>query len=131
MENNNSTQIDENEKPSKPGNEDCPECKLVDLMLAIGTASTACDLLKDEEKREDCRSWASGLDPEKIKDAQDVVWETIERVGIDPVSGFSDKWNDLIQSTIIKKVGAKVDKGEPVDPKLAQLFKIFSAKRGV
>lgn len=120
-----------NENETKATNEDCPHCNLVELMLAIGTASTACNLIKDDEKKAECRSWASGLDPDKVASAQDVVWETIMKVGVDGVSGFSEKWNDLIQATIIKKVGPMVESGEEVDPKLAQLFKVFSAKRGV
>lgn len=131
MEVDNSTQIEANEQPSKPSIEDCPECKLVELMLAIGTASTACNLLKDEEKRDECKSWANGLDPDKVASAQDVIWDTIQRVGVEPVSDFSGKWNDLIQTTIITKVGQKLEAGEPIDPKLEQLFKVFSAKRGV
>ncbi len=131
MENSNSSPIETNEQPGKPGIEDCPECKLVELMLAIGTASTACNLLKDDEKRQECKSWANGLNPDEVATAQDVIWETIQRVGVEPVSDFSSKWNDLIQTTIIAKVGSKIEAGEEVDPKLEQLFKVFSAKRGI
>lgn len=131
MENNNSDRIDENVTITKPTNEPCPQCEVIELMIAIGTASTACNLLEDDNKRDECRSWAAGLDPEKVESAQDVIWDTIQKVGVDPVAGFSTKWNDLIQTTIIKKVGDKVKAGEQVDPKLEQLFKVFSSKRGV
>ncbi len=128
---NNSDQIELVEKESKPSIEPCPECNLVELMLAISTANTACNLLDDQEKRDECRSWANGLNPDEVQNAQDIVWNTIQRVGVEPVSNFSSKWNDLIQTTIIQKVGEKIEAGEKVDPQLEQLFKVFSAKRGV
>jgi len=67
-----------------PDTEECPQCHVVEMMAVMALANTSCQLVDDEEKREECIAWAEALDPEFI-DNLDLVTEGVIELGDDNI----------------------------------------------
>lgn len=111
---------DDTKKP-----ETCPRCEMDQKMIGLSMAHVSCGVIKDETKRGECNEWAAGIDPSKMS-AMEIMEEVYDRAGIDGISRFPEMHKKMVMKLIIKKVGAKLDRKEPVTEEEMELYKRYT-----
>ncbi len=115
---------------------ECPTCQVDTLLISFATAHTACEFIKDEDKKNECMAWAEELDPEEIEDSKKIINGVIDRVGIEGLDKVARSFNLVVKNTVIERVTEKLqrrERGEDVEiPKEEmELFKQYTMKHGI
>ncbi len=104
--------------------EECPRCEMNRIMIGMSIAHVACGTIKEDGERGKCNEWAAGIDPKKMS-AEEIMEEVYSRAGLNGIALFPELYNNMLKSFIIKKVGEKMEKHEPVDEEEMKLYKRY------
>ena len=108
--------------------DECPLCQISPILMGVGAAHTACSVIKDPEQKSKCMSWADNINPEEIKNAEEIFRGILENAGIEAADKTAKVFNLGMRNAILKDVGEKLEKGEKVDDQsLAAYKQIISA----
>lgn len=125
----------QNEPTAMPENKDttkeCPLCQIAPVLMGVGAAHTSCSLIGDPEKKAKCMAWVDNINPEEIKNAEDLYIGILTHAGIEEADKTAKTFNLGMQNAIIKTVGKKLENGEPVGDKELAAYKQIIKSQGV
>jgi len=129
--------MDETEKngveesiPEKP----CKLCEMEAINIAVAAARGACSTIEDPEQRDDCKTWASGIDGDNYKNAKDILKDAIRRSGPVGINVTPMLYNAMTRQAVVEVVDEDVawneahpDDLHEIDPVLLDHYKKYAA----
>lgn len=113
--------------------EDCKLCQVNSILMAVGTAHTVCNLMKDKDSRDNCLGWIDNLNPEEIETAKDVYKGILQQAGdngIDKLDEASKLFNLGAREAIFEHVNEKIARGEkPTEKEIMAYKQVMMSKR--
>jgi hypothetical protein len=110
---------------------ECPLCQISPVLMGIGSAHTACSLVKDPEKKAKCMSWVDSIDPKDIKNAETVFAGILENAGIEEADKTAKTFNLGMQNAILDVIGKKIERNDKVTEMEMSAYKQILKSRGV
>jgi len=116
------------EQTEKNDSPECPLCNVAPILMSIGAGHTACSIVEDPEKKAKCMAWIDGVNPEEIKNAEDIFAGILENAGMEEANRTAKTFNLGMRNAIIRRVGQKLENGETVDPMELAAYKKLIAQ---
>jgi len=118
-------------KQEQPSEQECPLCQISPILMGVGAGHTACSVVKDPEKKAKCMAWVDNINPEEIKDAEEIFRGILDNAGIEAADKTAKVFNLGMRNAIVKQVGDKLAKGEKVDDQSLAAYKQIIKSEGV